>query len=413
MSFNDLSYAATHINVRLFLAKVITKARKIFAPYSTHWIRPYMQTILIDPRKSGGLKFHYMLRDICITILQWNVTAAPDCSLSTKFIHHLINVAAHGSNQVLRANIDIIRLFLENWKGSISLERGSVLRYLIAGGKNPDMNDKNIKMQRAVGLQLLGAIVASGFPIYDSMYDSSVSEEYILEALMNNLNVKTKEVYEAAAELLGIAVKYRRQKSGDVDEELLERKLHRYLKQLYREAEYERFFNILGKVTTRDPYFLEGYAAMVVDELPRRFGTYKVIALDTLLKYPKADPNLFNQITRSLPKLLTHRDEIAQLKTLQLLSELLKDVTEDKISERVLPVLCDTFNRHESVNCKRVFYEILMYLFKSKNMDKERLVIHSLLMGLCDSSDTLRSSLQNFWHLQLSQVNNSIGLFAS
>lgn len=391
--------------MRLFLAKVITKARKIFAPYAIHWIRPYMQTILIDPRKSGGLKFHYMLRDICITILQWNMTSAPDGSLATKFVHHLINVAAHGSNQVLHANIDIIRLFLENWKESISLERGPVLQYLIAGGKNPDMNDKNIKMQRAVGLQLLGAIVASGFPIYDPMSDPSASEEYILEALLNTLNVKTKEVYEAAAELLGIAMKYRREKSRDLDEELLEKKLHKCLKQLYRDAEYERFFNILGKVTTRDPSFLEGYAAMVVDQLPRLFGAYKVITLDTLLRYPKADPNLFNQILRSLPKLLAHRDEVAHLKILQLLSELLKDVTEDKISERLLPVLCDTFNRHESVDCKRVFYEILMYLFKSKGMDKERLVIHSLLMGLCDSSDTVRGILQSFWHLQLSQVN--------
>lgn len=345
-----------------------------------------------------------MLRDICITVLQWNMTSAPDSSLATKFVQHLINVAAHGSNQVLHANIDIIRLFLENWKENINLERGSVLRYLVAGGRNPDMNDKNIKMQRAVGLQLLGAIVASGFPIYDTMSDPSASEEYVLEALLNTLNVKTKEVYEAAAELLGLTIKYRREKCIHVDEELLEKKLHRYMKQLYREAEYERFFNILGKVTSRDPSFLEGYAAMVVDQLPRLFGTYKVIALDTLLRYPKADPNLFNQISRSLPKLLAHRDEIAQLKILQLLSELLKDVTEDKISERVLPVLCDTFHSHESVDCKRVFYEILMYLFKSKSMDKERLVIQSLLMGLCDSSDTLRGTLQNFWHLQLSQV---------
>lgn len=397
--------AATHINVRLFLAKVITKARKIFAPYASHWIRPYIQTILIDPRKSGGLKFHYMLRDICITILQWNMTCAPDGSLATKFIHHLITVAAHGSNQVLHGNIDIIRLFLENWKESIRLERGSVLQYLIAGGKNPDMNDKNIKMQRAVGLQLLGAIVASGFPIYDSLSDPAASEELILGALLNSLSVKTKEVYEAAAELLGIAINYRREKCKYVNEELLEKKLHRLIKQFYRDAEYEKFFNILGKVTTRAPSFLEGYAAMVADQLPRLFGAYKVIALDTLLRYPKADPNLFNQISRLLPKLLTHRDEIAQLKILQLLSELLKDVPEDKISDRVLPVLCDTFNRHESVECKRVFYEILMFLFKIKGMDKDRLVIHSLLMGLCDSSDALRGSLQNFWHLQLSQVN--------
>ena len=390
--------------MRLFLAKVITKARKVFAPYAANWIRPYVQTILIDPRRSGGLKFHYMLRDICITILQWNVASAPDDRLATRFVQHLINVAAHGSNQVLHANIDIIRLFLENWKESIILERRRLIDYLAAGGRRPDMNNKDIKMQRSVGLQLLGAVVASGFPIYDPISDPSTSAEIMCEALLNNLSVQTKEVYEAAAELLGIAMKYRREKNGEVEGELLEKNLHKTMKQLYRDADYERFFNILNKVTTRDPAFLEGYATMVVDQLPRLFGTYKVNAIDTLLRHPKADSNLFNQILHSLPKLLAHRDEIAQLKMLQLLSEILKDVAQERISERVLPVLCDTFNRHESVDCRRKFYEILIYLFKCKGMDKEHLVIHSLLMGLCDSSDIVRGSLQSFWHLQLSQV---------
>lgn len=390
--------------MRLFLAKVITKARKIFAPYAAMWVRPYVQTILIDPRKTGGLKFHYMLRDISITILEWNMTSAPDGRLATRFIQHLINVAAHGSNQVLRANIDIIRLFLESWKESITLERRPLIDYLVAGGSRPDMNDRNIKMKRSVGLQLLGAVVASGFPMYDPISDSSTSEENMCEALLNNLSVKTKEVYEAAAELLGIAMKYRREKDREAEGELLEKKLHKTMKQLYRDADYERFFNILNKVTIRDPAFLEVYATMVVDQLPRLFGAYKVNAIDTLLRHPKPDSYLLNQILRSLPKLLASRDEIAQLKILQLLAELLKDVTEDKISEKVLPVLCDTFNKHENIDCRREFYEILMYLFKSKGMKQERLVIHSLLMGLCDSSDVVRGSLQNFWHSQLSQV---------
>ena len=397
--------AGTHINVRLFLAKVVTRARKVFAPYAIEWFRPYVQSILIDPMKSGGFAFHYMLRDICITLLEWNLLTAPDERLATKFVQHLIRVAPHGSNQVLRANVDIIRLFLERWKNDICLERKILLQYLIAGGQRPEMNDRNIKMQRSVGLQLLGAIVASGYPLYDPITDTLTSEEHMCGALLNNLTVKTKEVYEAAAELLGIVTRTRREAAGIIDEEFLETRLHKALKQLYRDAEYERFLNILNKVTVRDPKFLQGYSAMVVDQLPRLFGIYKSNALDTLLRYPNAEPNLFTQISRFLPKLLTHRDEIAQLKTLKLLAELLKEVSNEKISESVLPVLCQTFGGHESVDCRREYYEILMYLHKTKGMDKEPLVIRSLLLGLCDVSDMVREMLQNFWHSLLSQVN--------
>lgn len=394
--------------MRLFLAKVVTKARRVFAPYATKWFRPYVQAILIDPKRSGGLSFHYMLRDICISILQWNLSTAPDEGLATKLIQHLIGVAAYGTNQVLRANIDIIRLFLETWKESIRLERSPILRYLIAGGSNPDMNDKMNKMQRSVGLQLLGAVVASGFLLYDSTNDPSTSEEHICEALLNNLNVKTKEIYEAAAELLGIAMNHRSEVGGNVKDHILETKLNKTLKQLYRDTKYERFFNILNKVTIRYPKFLEDYGSMVIDQLPRLFGVYKINALDMLLRYPKSQQNLLNQILPSLSKLLTHRDEIAQLKTLKLLAELLKDITGDRITEKILPVLCDTFGGHESGDCRREYYEILMYFYNDKGITDNRLVVRSLLLGLCDRSDVVREGLQRFWHSQLSQVRTRV-----
>ncbi len=105
-------------------------------------------------------------------------------------------------------------------------------------------------------------------------------------------------MYEAAAELQGIAMTYRRERSGEVQEELLEKHLRKTMMQLYRDGNYERFFNMLNKVTIRNPAFLEGYATM-----PRLFGAYNVNAIDTLLRHPNANPNLFNQILRSLPEL--------------------------------------------------------------------------------------------------------------
>lgn len=38
---------------------------------------------------------------------------------------------------------------------------------------------------------------------------------------------------------------------------------------------------------------------------------------------------------------------------------------------RVLLVFCDNFNGYENVDCRWEFYEIFIYFFKNKGMDKE------------------------------------------
>jgi len=114
--YSILDNVVTIINVCFFIEKIITKTLKVFTPFCFQWFWPYVQVILKDLDHYGGRTFHYMLRDICITIFQWSLPASPYVFVSSSFVNHLISVVAHDSKLILRANIGIIRIYLQTWK---------------------------------------------------------------------------------------------------------------------------------------------------------------------------------------------------------------------------------------------------------------------------------------------------------
>lgn len=71
-----------------------------------------------------------------------------------------------------------------------------------------------------------------------------------------------------------------------------------------------------------------------------------------LLGYAQGLPELFESLTPSLQSLLEHRDEQAQLKTLQILQALLPSITRERVETVLLPILCPVFSRHENAECR-------------------------------------------------------------
>lgn len=395
-----LSNSTTPVNVRLFLSKVVTRFWMIFAPYAANWFRPIVMAVLAEPMRSGGMRFHYILREMCVCVLQWNLLKPPDAQLGSKLVNHLMSVAIHESKHVLRSNISIIRLFLSAWKDDIEIDSRIIFNYLIADGGGAD--HKQTLVRRSVGLQLLGALVVSGFPLHNTLDAEACREADICKALLLNLEQKDKDIYEASAELVGITLKQRQKGHIEKDEQILEIPLKKVLFTFYKESQFDRFINVLNKLTLHCPAFLSSYERLLVDLVPQLHGLYKSLALDILLRSPDSLRRLCSMIVPTLPQLLAHRDESAQLKSLLLLTEIVQDMEVEVVREKILPVLCKIFSTHESLDCKERFYGILMFLYDSKGLQEDKLVLHYLLLGLCEGSEKLRYSLHSFWHSKLS-----------
>lgn len=109
---------------------------------------------------------------------------------------YLIRSAAYPKPTVGQANIEIIKLFFERWKGCFDVSKVSVITTRICAPPTADyhyclhtttqriivryisydLKNKNMKLCRVTGLQLLGIIIANGFPPYDPKKDGEISE---------------------------------------------------------------------------------------------------------------------------------------------------------------------------------------------------------------------------------------------
>ncbi|XP_002965996.2 DNA-dependent protein kinase catalytic subunit [Selaginella moellendorffii] len=393
-----LESSSTHANVRLFLGKVVVKARKVFARFSDTFFQPLVNVILHDPPTTGGFSFHYVLRDISITILHWDVKEPTDRHTASRFIDHLMAVAAHESSQVLRANVEIIKAFIQLWKDRVNIDGRLILKYLQAGGKSTNTSDRQLAIQKSVGLQLFATVVSSSGSVNQGLERLAVGSEDVYETLLSNLKLKAKEVFAASADVLGMVL---RDKSEDTDLSAVENKFKQFFMSTFKERNYSKCLVILDRLTSKYPPYVGAYIHVLIDLLPRLHGPSKTVALDILLRDPATANSYFNMIVSFLSKLLRHRDPKGQLRSLQLLAEVVKGEADPNSTQKVVLETCDAFVHYETEECRLQFYQMLMFLYETKKLPHDSRIARFLVLGLCDVADGVRQSLQSFWDAHL------------
>ena len=77
-----------HLNVRLFIARLVVNCGEIFQPFAKCWLGPLVQFIVCGD--NGGQGIHAMVVDLVVTVLSWAGTAIPEVRfISAKNIGNL------------------------------------------------------------------------------------------------------------------------------------------------------------------------------------------------------------------------------------------------------------------------------------------------------------------------------------
>ncbi|XP_051047212.1 DNA-dependent protein kinase catalytic subunit-like [Phodopus roborovskii] len=154
--------------------------------------------------QNNGEGIHYMVVEIVVTVLSWTGLATPtgvpkDEVLANRLLHFLMKHVFHPKRAVFRHNLEIIKTLVECWKECLSIP----YRLIFEKFSHKDPNSKD----NSVGIQLLGIVIANDLPPYDPKCDIASTKYF--EALVNNMSfVKYKEVYAAAAEVLGLILQH-------------------------------------------------------------------------------------------------------------------------------------------------------------------------------------------------------------
>ncbi|XP_070708776.1 DNA-dependent protein kinase catalytic subunit [Pempheris klunzingeri] len=392
-----LSNPATALNIRLFISKLVINTEEIFRPYAKHWLGPLLQLVVCG--NNGGEGIHFMVVDIVATVLSWTSLANPkgnprDEVLANRLLEFLMKHSFHSRRAVFRHNLEIIRTLVECWKECLHVPYSLIYERFC--GTNPNSKDNS------VGLQLLGIILANKLPAYDA----SCGIEYgrYIQSLTNNVSfVRYKDVYAAAAEIIGLILK--NMTEMDNHQELFSLAASK-ITDLKKKDMDDKFIICLNKVSKHFPPFMDRFTNFVFFLLPKMYGILKTHCLECVLSRADVIPDIFLQLkTTGFIQMMGHRDDARQRVCLDIIHKIIACLTPVQLQE--LLGVVTAFVSHPSPMCRERMYDILMWIQDnysdaesmqdSTSVEVLNAAKETLLQGLSEENQGLQLYVRNFW----------------
>ncbi|XP_013210333.1 DNA-dependent protein kinase catalytic subunit [Microtus ochrogaster] len=405
---DKLENTSVPLNIRLFLAKLVINTEEVFRPYAKHWLSPLLQ-LAVSPNNGEGI--HYMVVEIVATVLSWTGLATPtgvskDEVLANRLLHFLMKHVFHPKRAVFRHNLEIIKTVVECWKACLSIP----YRLIFENFSHKDPNSKD----NSVGIQLLGIVIANDLPPYDPKCDIPSTKYF--EALVNNMSfVKYKEVYAAAAEVLGLILQHVTEKKHVIAESIYELVV-KQLKQHQNTME-DKFIVCLNKIVKGFPPLADSFLNAVFFLLPKFHGVMKTLCLEVVLYRAEMTTGLYLQLkSKDFFQVMKHRDDERQKVCLDIVYKMMAKLKPVELRELLHPVV--EFVSHPSPTCREQMYNILMWIHDNyrdpeSQMDQDskeifHLAKDVLIQGLVDENVGLQLIIRNFWSHETRLPSNTL-----
>uniref|UniRef100_A0A8C6A8F9 DNA-dependent protein kinase catalytic subunit n=1 Tax=Marmota marmota marmota TaxID=9994 RepID=A0A8C6A8F9_MARMA len=406
---DKLGNSSVPLNIRLFLAKLIINTEEVFRPYAKNWLSPLLQLVVSE--NNGGEGIHYMVVEIVATVLSWTGLATPigvpkDEVLANRLLHFLMKHVFHPKRAVFRHNLEIIKTLVECWKDCLSIP----YRLIFEKFSSQDPNSKD----NSIGIQLLGIVMANNLPPYDPK--CGIESIKYFQALVNNMSfVKYKEVYAAAAEVLGLILQYGTERKNVLEESVCELVV-KQLKQHQNTME-DKFIVCLNKAVKGFPPLADRFLNAVFFLLPKFHGVMKTLCLEVVLCRAEEITDLYFQLkSKDFIQVMRHRDDERQKVCLDIIYKMLAKLKPVELRELLNPVV--EFVSHPSPICREQMYNILMWIHdnyrdpESQTDDDSqelfKLAKDVLIQGLIDENLGLQLIIRNFWSHETRLPSNTL-----
>uniref|UniRef100_A0A8C0TF32 DNA-dependent protein kinase catalytic subunit n=1 Tax=Canis lupus familiaris TaxID=9615 RepID=A0A8C0TF32_CANLF len=406
---DKLGNPSVSLNIRLFLAKLVINTEEVFRPYAKYWLSPLLQLVVSE--NNGGEGIHYMVVEIVVTVLSWTGLATPvgvpkDEVLANRLLHFLMEHVFHQKRAVFRHNLEIIKTLVECWKDCLSVP----YRLIFEKFSSKDPNSKD----NSVGIQLLGIVMANNLPPYDPK--CGIERIKYFEALVSNMSfVKYKEVYAAAAEVLGLTLRYITERENILENVVYELVI-KQLKQHQNTME-DKFIVCLNKVVKNFPPLADRFMNAVFFLLPKFHGVMKTLCLEVVLCRAEEITNIYLELkSKDFIQVMRHRDDERQKVCLDIIYKMMAKLKPVELRDLLNSVV--EFISHPSPVCREQMYNILMWIHdnyrdpESQADDDSREVFKLakdvLIQGLIDENAGLQLIIRNFWSHETRLPSNTL-----
>eukprot|EP00698_Gefionella_okellyi_P020660 TRINITY_DN6517_c0_g2_i1.p1 TRINITY_DN6517_c0_g2~~TRINITY_DN6517_c0_g2_i1.p1 ORF type:complete len:3836 (-),score=923.59 TRINITY_DN6517_c0_g2_i1:17-10561(-) len=376
------------LNVKLFIGRILINRAADFEPFASQWWEHVVNLILQSDRYGDG--WHLYLRELCVLLLEWKTALPPDTTngkrLAGAMIAHLMGRSMYNRPSIVRQNVEIVKLFVERWKGRIDVQRQPAVTLL----------DGDIT--RVLGVQLLGILVANDFPAYDGT-DLHSDEQTLYMKIADNLNHSSKPVYEATARLIGMILR-----RGC---EALNTLARARLTSMFEKGMNDRFVTCLAHlcdISTGSPAFATVFANRVAALIPGLPGDFRwrglqVMSSRAVTSLAMDASELFARLKPQLIQFLSLRDERTQEEVLRFLQHLMPKIDEDEKTRAIIDLLVAAGHGLVGATTRELYFSNLGWLYDNRPLLRE----HNpdlrgfLLRALADETEAIRTQAVNFW----------------
>ncbi|KAJ1552285.1 hypothetical protein HK096_000756, partial [Nowakowskiella sp. JEL0078] len=204
---SKISVRETHINVRLFIAKLVVNIPKAFRPYATQWWQQL--AILIGEGYSFGTGINYFIQDLCTILLSWSFEdevggyaiikpKSQDRDIVYSMLKYLMLNTPNNSPNFMSNSVKIVQIFLERWKESSVIPTDVIYSHL--------RNSETV----TAGIYLFSAVLVNNLDPFNyvSLGDLRITEKNFYTALVDNLTSHEKKIYSPCSVVTGQALSY-------------------------------------------------------------------------------------------------------------------------------------------------------------------------------------------------------------
>ncbi|CAG8572313.1 13750_t:CDS:10, partial [Acaulospora morrowiae] len=400
----------THINIKLFLAKIIINYPEAFEKYASFWIRPLMNLVIEGDSYGEGI--NYFIQDLCVVITVWGslikLQSYEDKVLIYELLNFLMRNVCHKNRAVFRNNLQTIKGIFEIWHEFIVIPTRVIYDYINSSEENKIL----------AGLQLLGIVLAHEKKPFQQEVGidlGDLTDEKFYRNLAKKLSHTKYTIRDLCAEVCGMALKHLRKyhcSDGRITvllDPTQEMVATLYQKVMNKQADANAFLTCVHHIAMHDPQVSEKFLRYVFNLLPRlnAVNDKKFLALELISYCAETEPDLLTNLKKpQLLNLLKHRNENEQLIALRILNGVLKQQGDSELVDYFLETLIESFHDHPNIECRKSFYAILIQLYNSisdeslKDKKVKQKLKSGLLRGLADVNESIQQTLTEFWHGQ-------------
>ncbi len=122
----QLESSFTHLNIRLFLCRLVVRLGSLLSPYASRLVDPLVRTMATveffscvadgdEPsQQRPGPGIHQLLVDTLVTAMEWNVTPTEKESVK-QLLDRLVESTPHRNGQIQSRNLRLIHAVCACW----------------------------------------------------------------------------------------------------------------------------------------------------------------------------------------------------------------------------------------------------------------------------------------------------------